>query len=112
MDTGRSLFLSAQADWHNLSVIPRCCQRQDRPSVALGVDICAGCVPDHSLKFVVLDGQDLTPQSSVVELSNTLPSGGLLSPEAARTGDDLLVVSTVTYHTSAEGASGTIRCAQ
>jgi hypothetical protein len=74
--------------------------------------VCAGCVPDHSLKLVVLDGQDFSPQSNAVELANTLPSGGLLSPETARNGDDLLVVSTVTYHTSAEGASGTIRCAQ
>jgi hypothetical protein len=74
--------------------------------------VCAGCVPDHSLKLVVLDGQDFSPQSNAVELANTLPSGGLLSPETARNGDNLLVVSTVTYHTSAEGASGTIRCAQ
>jgi hypothetical protein len=74
--------------------------------------ICGGCVPDHSLKLVVLDGQDFTPQSNVVELANTLPTGGLLAAEAARNGEDLLVVSTVTYHTSAEGASGAIRCAQ
>jgi hypothetical protein len=74
--------------------------------------ICAGCVPDHSLKFVVLDGEDFTPRSKAVELPNTLPNGGLLSPETARLGDDLLIVSTVTYHTSAEGASGTIRCTQ
>jgi hypothetical protein len=74
--------------------------------------ICAGCVPDHSLKFVVLDGQDFTPRSNAIELANTLPSGGLLSPETARLDDELLVVSTVAYHTSAEGASGTIRCAQ
>jgi hypothetical protein len=74
--------------------------------------ICAGCVPDHSLKLVVLDGEDFTPRSKAVELPNTLPNGGLLSPETARLGDDLLIVSTVTYHTSAEGASGTIRCTQ
>lgn len=74
--------------------------------------ICAGCVPDHSLKLVVLDGQDFTPQSNVIELANTLPTGGLLSPETAGVADDLVVVSTVTYHTSAEGASGTIRCAR
>jgi hypothetical protein len=74
--------------------------------------ICAGCVPDHSLKFVVLDGQDFNPRSNAVELTNTLPAGGLLSPESARIGDHLLVVSTVTYHTSAEGASGTLRCAR
>lgn len=74
--------------------------------------ICGGCVPDHSLKFVVLDGENFTPRSNVVQLANTLPSGGLLSPAAARTGDELLVVSSVTYHTSAEGASGAIRCTQ
>lgn len=71
---------------------------------------CAGCVPNHSLKFVVLDGETLTPQSEVVALMNTLPSGGLLIPAVAHAGDDLVVVSSVTYHTSAEGASGTIRC--
>jgi hypothetical protein len=74
--------------------------------------ICAGCVPDHSLKLVVLDGQTFFPQSNVVELVNTLPSGGLLSPATAAIGDALLVVSTVTYHTSGEGASAAIRCAQ
>jgi hypothetical protein len=73
--------------------------------------ICAGCVPNHLLRFVVLDGQTFTPQSNVVALANTLPSGGLLSPETVRVGDDLLLVSTVTYHTSGEGASATIRCA-
>ena len=72
--------------------------------------ICGGCVPDHSLKFVVLDGQTFTPQSDVVQLVNTLPAGGLLSPEATRSESDLLVVSSVTYHTSAEGASASIRC--
>jgi hypothetical protein len=72
---------------------------------------CGGCVPNHSLKFVVLDGENFTPRSNVVDLVNTLPSGGLLSPATARVGDDLLVVSSVTYHTSAEGASATIRCA-
>jgi hypothetical protein len=72
--------------------------------------ICGGCVPNHSLKLVVLDGEKFTPQSKVLELVNPLPAGGLLSPDAVRTGDELLVVSTVTYHTSGEGASGTIRC--
>jgi hypothetical protein len=74
--------------------------------------ICGGCVPDHQLKFVVLDGQSFNPQSDVAVLTNTLPSGGLLSPATARHGDDLLVVSTVTYHTSGEGASGALRCVQ
>jgi hypothetical protein len=72
--------------------------------------VCAGCVPNHSLKFVVLDGQSFIPQSNVVELTNTFQSGGLLSPAAALTGENLLVVSSLTFHTSAEGASGTIQC--
>jgi hypothetical protein len=74
--------------------------------------ICAGCVPDHSLKLVVLDGQSFAPQSNVVELVNPLPSGGLLSPATVPIGDELLVVSTVTYHTSGEGASAALRCTQ
>jgi hypothetical protein len=74
--------------------------------------ICGGCVPNHSQKLVVLDGQSFIPQSDVTELANTFPSGGLLSSEAVRMGDELLVVSTLTYHTWGEGASGTIRCAQ
>jgi hypothetical protein len=72
--------------------------------------VCAGCAPNHSQKFVVLDGQSFIPQSNVVELLNTFPSGGLLSSAAARSGDDFLVVSTLTFHTWGEGASGAIRC--
>lgn len=74
--------------------------------------ICGGCVPDHSQKFVVLDGQSLIPQGKVVELANSFPSGGLLSAQAARKGDELLVVSTLTYHTWGEGASGALRCVE
>jgi hypothetical protein len=71
---------------------------------------CAGCMPDHSVRFVVLDGDDFTPESSVVELVTPLSSGGLLAPQAVRVGDDLLVAAAITYHVSAEGASATIRC--
>lgn len=77
---------------------------------------CAGCVPNHSLTFVVLDGQTLSPQSNVVALLNTTflsaysMTGGFLSPVLARSGDDLVLVSTVTYHVSQELGSATIRC--
>jgi hypothetical protein len=74
--------------------------------------ICGGCVPDHSQKFVVLDGGTFIPQSSVSEFENTFPSGGLLSAQVAQKGDDLLVVSTLTYHTWGEGTSGALRCVE
>jgi hypothetical protein len=72
--------------------------------------ICAGCMPDNHLEFVVLDGEDLNPVSAVVRLENAEPMGGFILPQIASVGDSLLVTSTLQYHVSGEGAFGSITC--
>jgi hypothetical protein len=72
--------------------------------------VCAGCVPDDELQFVLLDGTDFTPKSQLLTLANLTTEGGLTRAEAVRLDDDLLVVSNVQYHTSAESASASVRC--
>jgi hypothetical protein len=72
--------------------------------------ICAGCIPDNHLEFVVLDGESLAPLSNVVRLDNSLTNGGLRRPEAAVSGSDLLLIPSITYHVSAEGGTATLRC--
>ena len=73
---------------------------------------CGGCILNHSLKFVVLDGQTFLPQSNVVELVNPLLPGGLWHPRTAPVGDELLVVSTLEHLTAIEGVSAAIQCVQ
>jgi hypothetical protein len=72
--------------------------------------ICAGCIPDNHLEFVVLDGETLQPKSEVVTIENSATIGGLLGSTLASDGSDVTVVTSVTYHTNAEGASATITC--
>jgi len=72
--------------------------------------ICAGCIPDNHVEFVVLDGETLEPKSEVVSIENALTNGGLMSSSLAASGNDVTVVTSITYHTSAEGASAAIAC--
>ena len=72
--------------------------------------ICAGCVPDDRIKFVILSGANLARRSEVLELPSPTTAGGLLQPQAMGPLSSLLLVSNVTYHVSAEGASATISC--
>jgi hypothetical protein len=72
--------------------------------------ICAGCVPDDHLRFVVLDGADLTPASAVIDMASPVIKGGLTQASTVLNGDALLVLSSITYHTSAEAAAATIAC--
>lgn len=72
--------------------------------------ICAGCIPDDHLEFVVLDGQTLAKVSNVVSVTNSESVGGLRRPQMAASGDDLLIVPSVTYHVSAEASSVTLSC--
>jgi hypothetical protein len=72
--------------------------------------ICAGCHSDAHLEFIVLDGVDLTPKSQMLSLPNLQTVGGLTEARAQRFGDEIVLVSTVQYHTWAEGASASVRC--
>jgi hypothetical protein len=74
--------------------------------------ICAGCIPDNHVEFVVLDGDTLQRKSDVVSVENSETVGGLMGSRLSASGDDVTVVSSVTYHTNAEGASSIISCAR
>jgi hypothetical protein len=72
--------------------------------------ICAGCMPDNQLQFVMLDGSTLSPASEVLTLTNPAVQGGLVAPEAVWQGDELSVVAAVGYHVNGEGAAATLTC--
>jgi hypothetical protein len=73
--------------------------------------ICAGCVPDNHIKFVILSGTDFRRRSEVLDMAPPpATNGGLLEPQAAGQLDSLLLVSSITYHVSAEGGSANIAC--
>jgi hypothetical protein len=72
--------------------------------------ICAGCVPDNRIKFVILGGLNLTRRSEVLDLPSPTTAGGLLEPQLVGSLSNFLLVSSLTYHVSAEGSSATIVC--
>jgi hypothetical protein len=72
--------------------------------------ICAGCMPDNHLEFVVLDGEDLTPVSELITFENDEAMGGFILPQVIHDAGDILITSTLQYHVSGEGAFGSVRC--
>jgi hypothetical protein len=98
-------------------------QSQDPRWMTLGQDVgllwshgiihyvCAGCVPNNHIRFVILGGSDLRRRSDVLDMAPPpATKGGLLDPQVAGSLSNLLLVSSVTYHVSAEGGSAAIRC--
>jgi hypothetical protein len=71
--------------------------------------ICAGCFPDNHLKFAIFDGANFTRKSEVLDLPSPV-AAGLTNPQIVGPSANLLLVSSITYHVSAEGASATIAC--
>ena len=71
--------------------------------------ICAGCFPDNHLKFAIFDGANFTRKSDVLDLPSPV-TAGLTDPQMVGAASNLLLVSSITYHVSAEGASATIAC--
>ncbi len=70
--------------------------------------ICAGCIPDHSVQFVLLDPETLVPQSAVVSVPPT--AGGLLGLTVAASGADLLFTTEIGFHVHSEPGSAALRC--
>jgi hypothetical protein len=70
---------------------------------------CGGCVPDHSLEFVLLDPVELYPLSNVVRVPP--PSrGGLLRRSTAVVGTNILIATEVVFHVHSEPAFAAISC--
>lgn len=72
--------------------------------------VCAGCMPDNSLHFMLLDPGDLNPRSNPVEIVPRGSSGGLLDPVVSHDGLDFLFFTNITYHVSSVPASAAARC--
>jgi hypothetical protein len=75
-----------------------------------GPGACGGCEPDNWLKFVVLSGRDPTPVSNVLELKNPLDHGGLIHAQGISNERDVLLFTTIEFHTSGQLAAASIHC--
>ncbi|MBN1655892.1 MAG: hypothetical protein JXA30_19150 [Deltaproteobacteria bacterium] len=71
---------------------------------------CGGCMPDNLLKFVVLDGTGGKLVSKPIELINPLDRGGLVRSQGIWNDEDLLLLTKIAFHTTAQLASATIHC--
>ncbi|MBM4394605.1 MAG: hypothetical protein FJ087_02815 [Deltaproteobacteria bacterium] len=70
--------------------------------------VCAGCVPDHAIHFVLLDPYTLAPASEVRSIPPV--AGGLLGLSAAAAGDDLLLTAEIGFHVHQEPGSAALAC--
>ena len=70
--------------------------------------ICAGCISDHDLNFVVLDPDLLVPASDVV--TQQTMSNGIIAPLLAMHGPDILTAGSLDYHASTLAATGGLQC--
>jgi hypothetical protein len=71
--------------------------------------VCAGCVPDHGLRLVMLDPERLVPQSPVLEIDDMV-TGGLLRHTTGVNGNDLAIPFRITFHVHSEPGSAFARC--
>ena len=69
--------------------------------------ICAGCMPDHVMRFLLLDADDLVPASNVVEVAGV---SGLFTSGLRSVGSSVVAVFSVVYHVSADGAAALMSC--
>ncbi len=70
--------------------------------------ICAGCVTDYDLNFVLLDPDAIVPASEVVTQLHT--NNGITSPILAISGGDVLTGSSLDFHALTRPASGAVHC--
>lgn len=70
--------------------------------------VCAGCISDHDMHFVLLDPDTLAPASQVV--THLHSTNGVQAPLVARSGPDLLTAAVLDFHAISLPASGAIHC--
>jgi hypothetical protein len=101
--------------WHQQSVDPRWFTAGEDVGLLWSHGIihyiCAGCVPDNHIRFVILGASDMRRRSEVLDLPPPpATKGGLLDPQVAGPLSNLVLVSSVMYHVHAEGGSAAISC--
>ena len=72
------------------------------------IPICAGCVSDATIRFILLDPVDLVPVSEAVELVG--PSGLKSAPMVGSDDGDVAFFMTVDHHAIADLAAAKIHC--
>jgi hypothetical protein len=70
--------------------------------------ICAGCISDHDLHFVLLDPDAVVPASNVATQLHQM--NGIVAPLGAFVGADMLTASSLDFHATSIPASGALRC--
>jgi hypothetical protein len=70
--------------------------------------ICGGCVPDHSIRLVLLDPDRLIPVSGVAEIDDD--GGGLLFRSMLSNGTDIFAVFRIVFHVTSQGGLAAFRC--
>jgi hypothetical protein len=70
--------------------------------------ICAGCVPNHAVRLVLLDPVRMIPVSEVVEIDDD--QGGILNRTAVTVGQDILTAFRIVYHVTSEAGLAAFRC--
>lgn len=68
---------------------------------------CGGCMPDHVMRFALLERDTLVPASNVVE---TAGNSGLFTTSLVNVGDAIVGTFSVTYHVTADGAGALLSC--
>jgi hypothetical protein len=71
------------------------------------IHVCAGCITDNTMRFVLLDPVALVPVSDVIEIVG--PSGLGSAPVAGQDGEAAFLL-TVDYHALVDLAAARIRC--
>ena len=70
--------------------------------------ICAGCISDHDLQFVLLDPDAVVPASNVVTQLHQM--NGIVAPLGAFVGADMLTAASLDFHATSIPSSGSLRC--
>ena len=70
--------------------------------------MCAGCTPDHTIQFVLLDPVTLAPLGAVQSIPPA--SGGLLGLSVTVDGDALLLTTEIGFHVHQEPGSAALAC--
>lgn len=72
------------------------------------ISVCAGCISNHDLHFVLLDPDAIVPASNVV--TQLHQGNGITAPVGDFAGSDMLTAASLDFHALTFPASGAIHC--
>jgi hypothetical protein len=109
---GESHLLQAPVEGRN-NLWPSFIELDDRVGVMWTsgtiIWICAGCIADNDLEFVLLDPEAVVPASNVATQVHPEPNG-IVAPIGEFVGADMLTASSLDFHAITLPATGSLRC--